>query len=228
MATSSKTAYSTTLRETILGGRRTRWSAGPPLPLVAASVVVAIGILLPLVYLILRAAGAGDELWRLLLRTRTAVILFNSVALASTVTLGTIVIAVPLAWLVVRSDLPWRRLWTGLLIVPLAVPSYVGGFVLIGALGPRGMLQSVLEPLGVDRLPAIYGFPGAWLALTLFTYPYVFLVVRAALQGMDYTLEEASRSLGHNSWSTFSARNAAATPTGNCSGRTSRCALHPE
>ncbi len=203
MATSSKTAYSTTLRETILGGRRTRWSAGPPLPLVAASVVVAIGILLPLVYLILRAAGAGDELWRLLLRTRTAVILFNSVALASTVTLGTIVIAVPLAWLVVRSDLPWRRLWTGLLIVPLAVPSYVGGFVLIGALGPRGMLQSVLEPLGVDRLPAIYGFPGAWLALTLFTYPYVFLVVRAALQGMDYTLEEASRSLGHNNWSTF-------------------------
>ena len=151
----------------------------------------------------LRAAGAGDELWRLLLRPRTAVILFNSVALASAVTLSTIAIAVPLAWLVVRSDLPLRRLWTGLLVVPLAVPSYVGGFVLIGALGPRGMLQRVLEPLGVERLPEIYGFPGAWLALTLFTYPYVFLVVRAALQGMDHTLEEASRSLGQSGWSTF-------------------------
>jgi iron(III) transport system permease protein len=96
-----------------------------------------------------------------------------------------------------------RRLWTGVLVIPLAVPSYVGGFVLIGALGPRGMLQRLLEPLGVERLPEIYGFPGAWLALTLFTYPYVFLVVRAALQGMDRTLEEASRSLGQSAWTTF-------------------------
>ncbi len=203
MATSSKTTFPFSLSETFRGGRRTYWSAGPPLLLVVVSSVVAISILLPLAYLLLRAAGAGDELWRLLLRPRSAVILFNSVALASAVTFSTIAIAVPLAWLVVRSDLPLRRLWTGLLIVPLAVPSYVGGFVLIGALGPRGMLQRLLEPLGVERLPEIYGFPGAWLALTLFTYPYVFLVVRAALQGMDRTLEEASRSLGQSGWTTF-------------------------
>ena len=202
-STSSKAAFSTALRETIQGGRRTFRSAGPPLPLVATSAVVGAVILLPLVYLLLRAAGAGDELWPLLFRPRTVVILFNSVALAAAATLGAIVIAVPLAWLVARSDLPGRRLWTGLLVVPLAVPSYVGGFVLIGALGPRGMAQSLLEPLGVTRLPEIYGFPGAWLALTLFTYPYVFLVVRAALQGMDRTLEEASRSLGQSGWSTF-------------------------
>lgn len=173
------------------------------MPILIASALVSVAILLPLAYLVLRAAGAGSELWRLLLRPRTAVILFNSIALASTVTLSTVVISIPLAWLVTRSDLPLRRLWTGLFVVPLAVPSYVGGFVFIGALGPRGMLQRVLEPLGVDRLPEIYGFAGAWLALTLFTYPYVFVVVRAALQGMDRTLEEASRSLGHNSWATF-------------------------
>ena len=136
------------LRETIQGGRRTYRSAGPPLPLLLTSGVIAIVILLPLAYLILRAAGAGDEIWRLLLRPRSAVILFNSVALASAVTLSTIAIAVPLAWLVVRSDLPLRRLWTGLLVVPLAVPSYVGGFVLIGALGPRGMLQRTARALG--------------------------------------------------------------------------------
>ena len=191
------------LRETVGSSRRTYWSAGPPPLIVAVSAIVALAILLPLAYLVLRAAGAGDDLWRLLLRPRTGVILFNSVALASAVTLSTIVIAVPLAWLVARTDLPLRRLWTGLLVVPLAVPSYVGGYVLIGALGSRGMLQRLLEPLGVERLPEIYGFPGAWLALTLFTYPYVFLVVRAALQGMDYTLEEASRSLGQSGWTTF-------------------------
>lgn len=200
---STNSAFPNALRETIQSGRRAYRSAGPPLPLLLLSGIVAIGIVLPLAYLILRAAGAGDELWRLLLRPRSALILFNSVALAATVTLSTIALSVPLAWLVVRSDLPGRRLWTGLLVVPLAVPSYVGGFVLIGALGPRGMLQGLLEPLGVARLPEIYGFPGAWLALTLFTYPYVFVVVRAALQGMDPALEEASRSLGQSGWTTF-------------------------
>ena len=203
MATPTKLAFPSALIETLRGGQRAYRSAGLPLPLLFVCTVVGIGVVLPLVYLVMRAGGAGEEIWRLLLRPRTAVILFNSVALAAAVTLSTVVIAVPLAWLVVRSDLPLRRLWTGLLVVPLAVPSYVGGFVLIGAFGPRGMLQRALGPLGVERLPEIYGFPGAWLALTLFTYPYVFLVVRAALEGMDRTLEEASRSLGQSAWATF-------------------------
>jgi iron(III) transport system permease protein len=65
------------------------------------------------------------------------------------------------------------------------------------------MLQGALEPLGVERLPEIYGFPGAALALTLFSYPYIFLTVRSALRGMDPALEEAARSLGTGAWTTF-------------------------
>ena len=66
------------------------------------------------------------------------------------------------------------------------------------------MLQKLLDgPFGVDRLPEIYGFPGALLTLTLLTYPYVLLTVRAALRRMDRSLEESSRGLGRNSWSTF-------------------------
>ena len=61
------------------------------------------------------------------------------------------------------------------------------------------MLQSALAPLGVERLPSIYGFTGCWLTLTLFTYPYVYLTVRAALRGLDPSLEEAARCLGY--WS---------------------------
>lgn len=203
MSSPTRLALPNALNDMLRGGRRTYRSGGPPLPLLLICGLVGIGILLPLAYLVVRAGGAGEEFWRLLLRPRSAVILLNSVALAAAVTAATVAIAVPLAWLVVRTDMPLRRLWTGLLVVPLAVPSYVGGFVLIGAFGPRGMLQRALEPLGVERLPEIYGFPGAWLALTLFTYPYVFLVVRSALQGMDLTLEEASRSLGQSGWTTF-------------------------
>ena len=134
---------------------------------------------------------------------RTAQLLARTTLLAVTVTTSAVAIAVPLAWLTVRTDLPARRLWVVLSALPLAIPTYVGGFVFVAALGPRGLVQGWLEPFGVERLPSFYGFPGAWLVLTLFTYPYVLLPVRAALRRLDPSLEEASRTLGRDRWSTF-------------------------
>ena len=49
----------------------------------------------------------------------------------------------------------------------------------------RSVLGEVAEVLGIERLPAIYGFAGAWFTLTLFSYPYVLLTTRAALRGMN-------------------------------------------
>ena len=71
-----------------------------------------------------------------------------------------LVIALPLAWLTVRTDLPLARTWSVLATLPLVIPSYVAAFAVVVALGPRGMLQGFLEPLiGVERLPDISGFP---------------------------------------------------------------------
>ena len=112
--------------------------------------------------------------------------------------------AVPLAWLTTRTDLPLRRAWVVLTALPLVIPSYVGGFIVVVALGPKGMLLGLLDgPLGIDRLPDISGFPGAWLTLTFLSYPYVLLTVQAALLRVDPSLEESSRGLGQNAWSTF-------------------------
>ncbi|MEK7847930.1 MAG: ABC transporter permease subunit, partial [Chloroflexota bacterium] len=161
-------------------------------------------IVLPIAYLLLRAFGAGAEVWELLLRARTLAILVRSVALAAAVTGASTAIAVALAYLTARTDLPLRRLWAVLTLLPLVIPSYVGGFLVIVALGPRGMLQQFLQgPLRVERLPEIYGFPGAMLTLTLLSYPYVLLTVRAALWRLDPSLEEAARSLGHSPVDTF-------------------------
>jgi iron(III) transport system permease protein len=169
-----------------------------------AAVLVAILVTLPLGYLVIRATGAGaDQLWQILLRHRTHQIFFSSAGLAATVTLLSIFIGVTLAWLTGRTDLPGRKFWAVATVLPLVIPSYIGAFTLVSALGPRGLVQSWLEPLGVERLPSIYGFPGALLALTLFTYPYILLSVRAALHGLDPSLEEAARSLGRNSYRIF-------------------------
>ncbi|MBG1244946.1 ABC transporter permease [Nostoc sp. NZL] len=177
----------------------------PPLFLTLAATVVAIAIALPLLYLVIRTAGiGGEEFWELISRPRNIMVFFNSAAMAATVTLFSTLIAVPLAFLTVRTDLPGRRFWLVATTLPLAVPSYVGSFALIATLAPRGsFLQLLLQPLGVEELPSIYGFPGTVLAITLFTYPYMLLSVRSGLQGIDPSLEEASRSLGYGSRETF-------------------------
>jgi iron(III) transport system permease protein len=181
-----------------------RRRAGHPPLLTLVGLVVAAGALLPLAYLLLRTSElGGDRIVELATRPQTLELLRGTVLLALAVTATTVALAVPLAWLTVRTDLPGRRVLTVLCALPLAIPTYVGGFAFIGFAGPRGILQGWLEPFGVEELPSIYGFRGAWLTLSLFTYPYVLLTVRAALRRLDPTLEEASRMLGHSAPATF-------------------------
>ena len=169
----------------------------------ALAVVVGAAVLLSPVYLIIRAAEQGSNIWPLLRDSSVVAASVRTVVLTLTVTIACIALAAPLAWLTVRTDLPLRRMWTVLLALPLSIPSFVGGFVTISALGPGGMLQDLLEPLGVERIPSLYGFAGAWLTLTFFTYPYIFLTARAALLRTDPALEEAARSLGKSARQTF-------------------------
>lgn len=160
------------------------------------ALLVALLLLLPIGYLVLRAADAGTDVQGLVFRSRTAIVLWNTTRLAAGVGFTTVAIAVPLAWLVTRTDLPLWRFWSTVAALPLVIPSYAGALAVIGALGPRGFVQGWLEPLGVERLPSVYGYGGAWAMLSLFTFPYVYLAVRAMLRQMDPALEEASQSLG--------------------------------
>lgn len=159
---------------------------------------------MPVIYITMRALAKGRAAAGLLLHPRTWELLAQTAVLVAGVTAAAILVAVPLAWLTTRTDLPGKRVWSVLLSVPLVVPSYVGAFTFIAAFGPRGMLQQILSgPFGVERLPDIYGFPGALVTLTLFSYPYVFLTVRAAFLRMNPALEETARTLGHGGWSVF-------------------------
>ena len=131
---------------------------------------------------------------------RTLGLLWSTLKLAVAVTASSVVIAVPIAWLTVRTNLPGRQVWSIVTVLPLAIPTYVGSWAFIGALGPRGMFANLL---GIESIPSIYGFWGAWASLTLFSYPYVLLTVRSAWMRLDPGLEEASRMLGRSSWHTF-------------------------
>jgi len=169
----------------------------PPWSLTAAALCVAGLVFLPLGYLVLRASQAGDQVWDQLFGDRTLDVLINTIVLAMTVGFTAAAIAIPAAWLTVRTDMPLSRWLAPACALPLVIPSYVGALTFVAALGPQGYLSDWLgEAFGITSIPSIYGFWGAWLTLSLFTFPYVFLTAGAALQGIDPVHEEAARSLG--------------------------------
>ena len=182
--------------------RLPRLDRQPALQLIAA--ITALIVLLPLAWLVLRATGAGMDGLVWALRPRSLTILGNSVVLTVSVVGGALLIGLPFAWLTARSDLPLRRVWLIAGLLTMVVPSYLGAVTLIAAFGPRGMLFDLLAAfLPLERLPDIRGWFGAWLSITLITWPFIALPARAVLLGSDPSLEEAAQGLGLDRWQVF-------------------------
>jgi iron(III) transport system permease protein len=170
---------------------------GPSVALVLLAGAVAAAVLSPLLWLLLRASTVEPAAAYSLLTSPTAVeVLANSLGLVAVVTAASVTLGVPLAILTVQTDLPYRRIWTVLVALPLVVPSYIGAFAYVSAFGPNGALAGLLAPLGIP-VPTVYGLGGTALVLTLFVYPYVFLTTRASLLSFDESQLEAARTLNH-------------------------------
>ena len=150
------------------------------------AVIVSFIALLPIGYLLIRAADAGlARIVDVLARERTVELVGRSLLLVGLVTTFSVVIGVGLAFMATRTDVPGRRVIATLAPLPLAIPSYVAAFAWISV------------------VPEIAGLVGAVLVLTLCCYPYVYLPVFAALRRADPGLEEVARSLGRTPWQTF-------------------------
>ena len=166
-------------RDARRGAPRRGRRAAQPVGLLAASLLVAAVLILPLVFLLVEAQGAGvSRIAALIDRPLTAQLLWNTIRLAIVVTALCAVIGTGAAWLVERTDLPGRRVWAVLVVVPLAIPDFVVSF-------------------GWASLStAVTGFRGAVIVMTLSVYPLVYLPVAASLRNADPAQEEVARSLG--------------------------------
>ncbi|MFC5144688.1 ABC transporter permease [Streptomyces aureoversilis] len=166
-------------------GRR-RDAARPPWALLLPAGVAALFAVLPLGYLAVRSLERGPGFaWNVVADERTVTLLGHSLGLAAAVVGACLILGVSLAWLTVRTNLPGARAWSVLATLPLAVPSYVAAFAWLSA------------------APRLAGFTGSALALTLVSFPYVYLPVAAALRGIDPAQEETARSLGLGPVRTF-------------------------
>ena len=143
----------------------------PSTALVVSSAVVAAAFVGPLFYVIWRNVSLGSDLADELLNRSTLEALLRTVVLAVLVSSTAAVVGTGMAWLVARTDLPGRPLWRVLAPLPLVFPSFVGAAALLAAFARGGMVDRILDPLGVGAPPQIDGLLGAWLVLVLFTYP---------------------------------------------------------
>ena len=145
----------------------------PPLALVLPGLLAALTSIAPLAYLFDIASDRGlDFVWDEIWQQRTIELVVRSLFLAASVSLASVFISVPAAWLVTRGDIPFRSGWRVLLALPLAIPSYLAAFAWI------------------SWRPSMAGCTGAFVVLTLVTYPYVFLPVCAALSRLNPAIEE--------------------------------------
>ena len=177
---------SRSLREAGLLSRRRHVAGGAPWGLLGLSTAVALVLAAPLAFLLFEAHGAGTStILNLIFRSLTASLLWNTVRLTAVVTVLCAVIGTAAAWLIERTDIPGRRVWAVLVVVPLAIPDFVVSF-------------------GWSSLSTwVEGFRGAVLVMTLAVYPLVYLPVAASFRNADPGQEEVARSLGVGRVRTF-------------------------
>jgi len=160
--------------------------ARPPAALIAAALIGATLVLLPILYTIAQAATVDvRDAAGLLFRPLVGRLILNTVSLVIAASLATALIGTGTAWLVERTDLPGQKIWSVLMAAPLAIPPFITSYA------------------WVSMSDALQDFAGALLVVTCAYYPLVYLPVAAALRGLDPALEETGRSLGQGAWGCF-------------------------
>jgi iron(III) transport system permease protein len=174
-----------------------------PFGLTAVAVAIGLIFLGPFAYVVWRNIDLGTDLGSILFDEDTLRPLSQSLRLGVAVAVSAAVVGTGLAWLTVRSDIPGRRVWQLLAPLPLVFPSFVGATALLAGFASGGLMEELLTPFGIETLPDMRGFRGAWLVLTLFTYPYVYLPVAARMASLPPSLEESARLLGRSPLGVF-------------------------
>ena len=142
--------------------------------------------MLPILYTIVQASAVdGRDAAALIFRPLVGALLVNTLSLVVAASLATAIIGVATAWLIERTDLPGRKVWSVLMAAPLAVPPFISSYAWVS-------ISNTLQD-----------FAGALLVVTFAYYPLVYLPVAAALRGLDPALEETARSLGKGAWGCF-------------------------
>lgn len=140
------------------------------------------------------------DVWSQLWNGPLPEMLWTTLVLLVLVGVGTLALGTGLAWLTTAYHFPGRRVFTWALMLPLAMPAYILGFVFLAVFGFPGPVQSALRSVfGPDAwFPDVTSTVGVAIVMTLSLYPYVYILARSALREQTPATFEAARMLGDN------------------------------
>lgn len=191
-----------------LGARAFAWSRQPFTAWSGATAFIALLVAVPVLVVLGHVFVPAGDVWRHLVSTVLPRYVANTAWLVFGVGLGTFVLGVGTAWLVTMCRFPGRAVFEWLLLVPLAVPTYVIAYTYAGLLDFAGPVQSGLRQwFGWSRgdywFPEFRSVGGAAAMLTFVLYPYVYMLARAAFLEQSVCVLEIARTLGRSPWRTF-------------------------
>ncbi|QIQ20798.1 ABC transporter permease [Zophobihabitans entericus] len=136
---------------------------------------------------------------KILQQPETYEALLNSLFIAGGVTIMSTCVGTFFAWLVTRTDLPYKGLMKIMFLVPFMLPSFIGALAWKMLLSPRAgyINRFFMDTFGFeDAIFNIYSYGGIMAVETMYLFPFVFIQVCGALERMDPTLEESARISG--------------------------------
>ncbi len=174
------------------------WRPRDPWPLAAGAVALLVAT--PILIVVSSIATPSLDVWKHLWETQLTELIWNTLILIAGVGLGVAVLGTGLAWLVTMYRFPGRAAFEWLLILPLAMPAYVIGFVFLAIFDYAGPVQSWLRHAFGPGIwfPDVASPGGVVLVMTLVLYPYVYLLARAAFLEQSEATLEAAHALGAN------------------------------
>ena len=190
------------------GGRRRPFIRLPD-PWSVAALTIALLVVAPVLAVIWLALRPSENIWPHLLATTLPRYLGNTGVLMLGVGALSAVVGTGAAWLVTMYRFPGVRALEWLLLLPLAIPAYVGAYALVDFLQYSGPVQTALRHTfgWADArdywFPAIRSRGGAILVLSAALYPYVYLLARAGFREQAAASYEVARSLGAGPWEVF-------------------------
>jgi len=149
-------------------------------------------------YVTALALSADVAIWHRLWATRIPELLLNTVSLAGSVALLTLVLGASTAWIVTRFEFTGRRIWELALVLPLAMPTYVLAYVYNYVFGFGGPVEQLWQMIAGPqaRIVSPQSFWGVTVVMALDTFPFVYLLTRSALLSFNVSFEEVARTCG--------------------------------
>ncbi len=166
-------------------------------------------VIIPIITVLSYIVQPPSQLWGHLSENLLSEYLYNTLIILVSVAFCTVIIGVSCAWLVTNFTFPAKNIFKWLLVMPIAIPTYVSAYIYAGLFEPSGMIfDSVENYFGLGKelyeIIELRNIYGVIFILSICLYPYVYLLAYSSFKEQSYCALEVGKSLGLNSRELFS------------------------